>query len=696
MKNRLNGIEFDPLTRLLMKRLLLTLFVLLSGSFELPAADKPAKTGGSDLKTILSRRVIDPNLPLIEVQTFSEVRVIRMPHVSSVAEWEKHAKSIREKTLRTVVFRGEAANWRDAKTKVEWQETIKGGEGYRIRKLRFEAIPGLWIPALLYEPTKLTGKVPVVLNVNGHDGDGKAAKYKQIRCINQAKRGMLALNVEWFGMGQLRKPGFVHYRLNQIDLCGSSGVAPFYLAMKRGIDILLSHKNADPKRVAVAGLSGGGWQTIFISSLDERVTLSNPVAGYSSFRTRARITPDLGDSEQTPVDLAAVGDYALLTAIRAPKPTLLTNNVNDNCCFKAETTLPPLVEAAAPIYALYGKSGNLRTHVNHVPGNHNFGLDNRQALYRMIGEHFFAGQPFDAKEIPSDDEVKTKKQLNVALPKNNLDFHKIAMQLAQRLPSVDISGRTPSALRQQQTDGRQRLAKVLRAKRSAIHAIREKSETHGDLKVTYWWLRIGGEWTVPGTEIVRGKPTATVIVIADAGRASTAKTVSKLLDAGNRVLAVDPFYFGESKIAKRDFLYGLLVSSVGERPLGVQAGQISAIARWLKKREPNVPVSVTAVGPRTSLIALCAAGLDGNTIDGVDLHQSFASLKQILEQDITVNQKPELFCFGLLQEFDIKQLATLVAPRPVRFYGAKARHRKELAGLKSVYKRLGKAFDPLP
>ena len=105
--------------------------------------------------------------------------------------------------------------------------------------------------------------------------------------------------------------------MNQLDLCGVSGIAVHFLAQQRGLDLLLSHPHADTSRVAVSGLSGGGWQTIFFSSLDTRVTLCNPVAGYSSFRTRARHITDLGDSEQTPNDLATVVDYTHLTAMLA-------------------------------------------------------------------------------------------------------------------------------------------------------------------------------------------------------------------------------------------------------------------------------------------------------------------------------------------------------------------------------------------
>ncbi len=390
----------------------------------------------SPLEAALSREIIGPRQSLLDVQDHIESRLPRMPSAKSVAEWEKHSQRIRRDVLDRVVFRGEAVVWRDAKCEVKWFDAIAGGPGYRIRKLRYEALPGLWIPALLYEPEKLSGKVPVVLAVNGHDGKGKAARYKQIRCINLAKRGMVVLNVEWLGMGQLRGVGYQHYRMNQLDLCGTSGVAPFYLAMTRGIDVLLALPNADAERVAVSGLSGGGWQTIFVSSLDLRVRLANPVAGYSAFRVKVRDHyKDLGDSEQTPCDLATVADYTHLTALRAPRPTLLTYNSKDNCCFEAGYALPPLLDAARPIFTLYGKDKALRSHINDDPGTHNYEKDNRQAFYRMIGDFFYAGdKTYTSDEITSDKEVKSSEELAVDLPRRNADFNSLALDLAKSLP----------------------------------------------------------------------------------------------------------------------------------------------------------------------------------------------------------------------------------------------------------------------
>jgi hypothetical protein len=70
------------------------------------------------------------------------------------------------------------------------------------------------------------------------------------------------------------------------------------------------------------------------------------------------------------------------------------------------------------------------------------------------------------------------------------------------------------------------------------------------------------------------------------------------------------------------------------------------------------------------------------------------SLKEVIERNWTVAQAPELFCFGLLESWDIKQIAALVAPRAVRFVDASDRVRQELADLGQWYRVLGSDFDP--
>lgn len=674
--------------------LVLTIMIAMPAE-RLHAADDAAD-GVAVVRTLLQREIVGFTLPMTEVQWYCDGLVPGMPQVESAAQWDAEAAKIRQAVLERIVYRGAAAGWRDAPVKVEWLDTIEGGPGYRIRKLRYEALPGLWIPALLYEPEQLSGKVPVVLNVNGHSPEGKQYVPKQMRCINQAKRGMLALNIEWLGMGQLSDSNFMHYRMNQLDLCGTSGLAPFYLDMLRGLNVLLSHEHADPTRVAMAGLSGGGWQTIFFSSLETRITLANPVAGYSSFKTRAWHLKDLGDSEQTPNDLATICDYTHLTALRAPRPTLLTYNLHDDCCFEGAYALEPLIKAVEPIFGLYDKADALRSHINDdPPGKHNFEVDNRQQLYRMMGDHFYPGDAtFDWHEIPSEAEVKSSEALHVPLPDGNLNFNKLALDLCQQLPRdatlpTDLDNATAW-----QNLQRDKLRAVVRAKDLEVNTTETARDEKAGVQATYWKLAMG-PWTVPVVELAIGQPTRSAIVVADDGRVAAAAQVDRLLHDNYRVYAIDPFYLGESKIAERDFLFALLVAAVGDRPIGLQASQVAAAARWISTQRGTGPVSLFAIGPRTTTMSLIAAGIEKQAIGSVQLEGALGSLKEVIELNWAVDQKPELFCFGLLEVFDIRQLTALVAPRPVTFSTPSPRAEKELAGLASWYQLWQVDHDPL-
>jgi hypothetical protein len=630
------------------------------------------------IQAALAKQTVDPALPLAEMKAFLSARIIQPPRVTNKAAWQQDAKKLRRDALDRIVFRGRAAAWRDAPAKVEWLDTIPADKigphsGYTIRKFRYEALPGMWIPGLLYQPEKPSGKMPLALHVNGHDPIGKAVGYKQIRSINLAKRGMLVLNVEWFGMGQLRTDGFAHGRMNQLELCGASGLAPFYLAMSRALDLGLALDGVDPTRVAVSGLSGGGWQTILISSLDERVTLANPVAGFGSFHTNIAYG-DMGDSEQAPTDLAALADYTHLVALRAPRPTLLTYNIKDDCCFQSGHALEPLLNAARPIFNLYGAGFDLRAHVNHDPGTHNFEQDNREQFYAFLGDQFFRGeQNYPRTEIACQDEVKTPAELEVPLPENNVDFSKLAASLAAAIPASDkANGKQPTAPQQQER--RQQLARFLRVPSYEVTSSKHETVSHENRQAESYQLKIGGHWTVPATEFVHTTKAsaAPVILIADAGSAAHAGEVERLLAAGHPVLTVDPLLWGASKIKAEDpdYLYPLFLASVGERPLGLQAAQLAAIARWRdadRSSNADRPLKLIAIGPRASAAALVASALEPNAIGSVELVDALTSFRQIVERNLPVEAMPELFAFGLLEEFDVPRLVELSAPREVRF-----------------------------
>ncbi len=177
-------------------------------------------------------------------------------------------------------------------------------------------------------------------------------------------------------------------------------------------------------------------------------------------------------------------------------------------------------------------------------------------------------------------------------------------------------------------------------------------------------MRFGGHWSLPIVEFTRGTPERTTVFLADAGRKSLAEQVVQALTerpAGGRVVAFDPFYFGECALGKQDALYALLLSSIGDRALGLEAAQIAAVVKWSCDTFPDQPVQVKAHGRRTSLAALCAAVVtsednQANRVERYVYEQGMQSLKDVITENLGVNKAPDLFTFGLLEFVDIPQL----------------------------------------
>jgi hypothetical protein len=284
----------------------------------------------------------------------------------------------------------------------------------------------------------------------------------------------------------------------------------------------------------------------------------------------------------------------------------------------------------------------------------------------MVGDYFYANDvSYDGKELESEKEVKSAEELNVPLPESNLDFHKLAVALMADLPRRKVhneSNADPTvALPKPTSESVGRIARLANYQPKA-EMVGESAESN--TKATYWRLKLADDWTVPVVELYRGTPRSTSCIAADGGRTAVVDQIESLLAEKSRVLAIDPFYLGESKFPNNGERLALFVSSVGARPLGVQADQLQATTRWAKTKFGEPVNQVVAVGPRTTLAALVAAatGADDERPQHLVLHGSLTSLRQIVENNWSVNEYPELFCFGLYQNCDIDDLIELAKP----------------------------------
>ena len=606
----------------------------------------------SQIAHALSRKLLRKRHTRIMMEYFTD-KLPRLETPESTTEWKKRTARIRRELLKKVYLTGLDPDVNDRPPDVRWKGVLEGN-GYRIRKLHYEGYPGMRIPALLYEPESLKGRVPVVLNPNGHHRGGKAMDYKQARCINLAKRGMLALNFEFIGMGELQG-SLNHMHQAHVDLCGVAGVSAMYLAMKRGLDLLLAHEHADPDRVAMTGLSGGGWQTAVLTAMDERIGVSVPVSGHSPIWHRAtRRWQDHGDLEQTPVDLCTVADYDTLTAMFAPRPALLVHSVNDGI-FRPEFMRPALFTPARKVYEKLGVHDRIGFYANRDPGTHNYEKDIREQLYQFLKSVW--DLDVSTEDIPCDDEIRSEWELNVGMPPDNPTFLTIAGDLAGRLPVK----RSTTDTRQQD---RRRLAGVLRLPSAYAVAARSvrKARTLAGVQISHHLLEMD-RWNVPVTEFRPQGSNGVLLILPESGRAGATRAVERALDANRRVFVADLLAFGEQVIADGAYHYLFMecISAAGDRPLGICTAQLQALRRWIVSTTGRNSLNITAQGLSTGMIALCAAALRPRGIDALSANLP-DTLRRLIDWSVDYTQEPVPFCFGLLEQFDIEDLVLLSHP----------------------------------
>ncbi len=631
-------------------------------SLLLPIPSVFSQTTATSISEVLRQPLQNADVTAWQIRQYVVRQVPKLVVPARPEQWTAESKKLRRRTLETA-FHGWPKEWIDSPPVFHDLGEMHAGKGYRLHKFRYEIVPGFQATALLYVPEAAHGKLPVILDVNGHEPEGKAMEYIQKRCVNQARHGVLALNLEWIGMGELAVPGNVHWDNSYLDFAGANGLGLFYLAMRRGLDYLWDRPDVDRRRIGITGLSGGGWQSIVLGSLDERILAALPDAGYRSILSIGG-AETIGDNEQTATDLNFDFDYMHLTALRAPRPTMLIYNENDTCCFRAPRMKPFLYDSVLPFFKLYNAQDDFYWYENTDPGDHNYQLDNRLHSYAFFDKYFKL--PLLNNESPAEQDILSKEQLTVGLPEDNLTILSLARQFADNVKREPV----PLDARGRETwihQGREVLKRTVRYKPSALESAWPVANTWGSgLKSIGYRFDFDNGLSASGAllrAVTASDRVPWTIVLNDSGKKASSASISNRVNRGEQVLAVDVIFIGDAAPPPYYFpMYDRMLATEGSRSLGIEVGQLVAIASWLKTRSGRGSGNLEATGVRSQAVAMIASALDPGSFSNVSIHDGLHSWSEVFSRPVRYQDAPELFCLDLYRRFDLAYLMAMAGP----------------------------------
>ncbi|SHL40760.1 Sugar phosphate isomerase/epimerase [Chitinophaga jiangningensis] len=248
---------------------------------------------------------------------------------------------------------------------------VRKFDGYTVENVALEILPGVWVNGSLYKPAKYSGKIPVILNPEGHWEKQRYRADCQLRCAAFAKMGAMAFSYDLFAWGEslLQFKPEDHRRSLAMTIQVLGGI--------RILDYLLSLKPADPSRVGITGGSGGGTHTALLTALDKRITVSAPVVSLSSY-----FYGGCPCESGMPVhDCGGRTDNVEIAAMAAPRPQLVVSDGGDWTDKFPEHDLGYLQK----IYDWYGKKGNIQN-VHLLEEKHDYGINKRTAVYKFMAK----------------------------------------------------------------------------------------------------------------------------------------------------------------------------------------------------------------------------------------------------------------------------------------------------------------------
>lgn len=540
--------------------------------------------------------------------------------------------------------------------------------GYTVENVLFESLPGLDVNASVYlpDPAAYPPPWPAVVVSVGHSTKTGESYQKPAQIF--ARCGYVALLYDPPGMAGEKQAGNDHF--NDGVRCYATGVSSnryFVMDGLRAIDYLASREDVDLRRgVAATGVSGGGVTTMFMTLLDDRITVSGP----SCCATPKAVHPVLDAYPECPEVLPfnrfhAFDDIDMLVAA-LPAAVMLMAGGDDEVFTK--TMSQRIADKVAANFERAGK------------GNHfSFFLDDSGHAYTPQMALRFAGWMnrwlLDAPDrlIPTIDE-SSLELLDAALlacfPRQERNIFSenrdVALRLRETRPEPDLQGI-------RRVIGTGESAKVPEADmgepiRSWQHWVREVA-----LKPVPG-IVLPATWLYPVDEEHR---TGAVLYFDDRGRWTDLKKQGRAAGwAGflgehtetRQLLSVDLRGWGDTAPAElpydlagwggRDRWIAYVSAALGDSIMAMRIRDGLAAYSWLRKSPGVVKIVVGGHG-LGAVVALHVAVMAGDAA-GVFCDEMPADIEMLVSQSVCA-WPPDTFLPQVLRHYDLPELAGMTA-----------------------------------
>ncbi|MBV6433383.1 MAG: hypothetical protein IANPNBLG_03561 [Bryobacteraceae bacterium] len=515
--------------------------------------------------------------------------------------------------------------------------------GYRVEKLVYQSLPGLHVTANVYVPLNARPPFPALVGVAGHSANGKASATYQHVWITMARRGFLVLAFDPPGQGERSETldpatgasragiGVQEHILigSQCLLTGGHEARYEIWDGMRAVDYLKTRPDVDGTKIGVAGNSGGGTQAAYLAMADPRLAAAVSSCYMTSWK-QLWYKPGPQDAEQVfPGFLKDGFDFPDFAFAAAPKPFMMTTAIRD--FFPIDGARRTYEE----IRRFYGAlDADAKAGYFEYDDTHGWSKPRREAAYRWF-EKWLMGR----ESAGGEEEVETEPEQNLYVTPTGQVLTSFGGETTQSLNAREAlrlysrrAARSGGVTREMvirrtqysptQTrffDSRLRLPENADGRRPAILALNAAEEDIGEM--------LGAGFAVMAIRFPASS------IRAESGYSSQWQTANRAFLVGRTLIGLQ----------LSDVLNDYTALAANPR---IDSGRIRIYGRG--------PAAVTALHA-----AFLTPGIESAVLEGMPLSWLAATQAKFPRGLI------DIVLPGVLRDYDLPDLVSALAPRPV-------------------------------